>query len=131
LPEGVRKYIGEVVRRVRYRRRVRREVGRELTDHFVDALADCAREKERNELGEKLVAEFGQAKVLGRLIRRGKKRCRPLWQKAMIRTCQVMGIFLLVVLLRAVHLSVGKPNVNVDYVKWLNEKSRDGREESV
>jgi len=131
LPRGVREYIGELVRRVRYRRRVRREVGRELTDHFVEALGDCESEQERNELGEKLVAEFGEAKVLAKLIRRGKKRCRPLWLKAMIRTCQVMGIFLLVVGLRAVHLSVGEPNVNVDYVKWLNEKVRSGHDESL
>jgi hypothetical protein len=131
LPGGVREYIGELVRRVRYRRRVRREVGRELTDHFVDALGDCESEQGRNEVGEKLVAEFGEAKVLAKLIRRGKKRCRPFWLKALIRTCQVIGIFLLVVGLRAVHLSVGKPNVEVDYVAWLNEKVRGGRDESL
>ena len=131
LPEGVREYIGEVVRQVRYRRKIRREAGRELTDHFVDALADCESEQERNELGEKLVAEFGQAKILAKLIRRGKKRCRPLWLKTLIRTSKILGIFLVVFILRWTHLSVGKSTIDTDYVQWINERAQDGRDESL
>ena len=78
LPGRVREYIGELVRRVRYRRRVRGEVRRELTDHFVDALGDCESEEDRKELGEKLVAEFGEAKVLAKLGRKYPQGCSKL-----------------------------------------------------
>ena len=121
LPGGVREYIGEVVRRVRYRRGIRREVGRELTDHFVEALGDCESEQERNEMGEKLFAEFGQAKVLAKLIRRGKKRCRPLWKKAMIRSVQATLVGIILGGVYTVWFIQGKPTVRVNYLVKLNQ----------
>jgi hypothetical protein len=124
LPECVTEYIESVIRRVRYRRRVRREVRRELTDHFVDALADCQNEIERKELGERLVAEFGAAKVLGKLIRRGKKRCRPLWKKAMIRSVQSVLVTMVLFGVYTVWFIRGKPTVRVDYLAKLNQLAR-------
>ena len=76
-------------------RKVRRDVQAELIAHFEDALADCKDDKEKEERAKKLIAEFGDAKLVGILARRAKKRCRPLWQKVIIRTCQAFGIFIL------------------------------------
>ena len=97
---------------------------RELTDHFVEALRDCESEQERNILGEKLIAEFGEAKVLGKLIRRGKKRCRPWWQKAMIRSVQVFLVGIILCVGYTVWFVKGKPTVRVDYLAKMNQVAR-------
>lgn len=124
LPGCLKEYIESVIRQVRYRRRVRREVERELTGHFVDALGDCESEQERNKLGEKLVAEFGQAKVLAKLIRRGKKRCRPLWKKVMIRSVQTFLVGIVLCGVYSFWFIKGKPTVRVDYLAKMNEMAR-------
>ena len=90
LPEGVTKYITSVIRKVRYRRKVRQEVRQELTDHFSDALVDCESESKKQQLADEIIADFGDTGLLAKLIRRAKKRCRPLWKKALLRTGQVM-----------------------------------------
>ena len=90
LPDCVNEYITSVIKKVRYRRKVRQEVQQELTDHFADALADCESESEKQQFAEEIIADFGDTGLLAKLIRRAKKRCRPLWKKAMIRTGQVM-----------------------------------------
>jgi len=124
LPEIVRAYIDSVIRKMRYRRKVRREVRQELIDHFTDALSDCKSEQERQERAERLIADFGDAKLLAVLIRRGKKRCRPAWAKALIRTGQAMlGLILLFCLYTAWFLT-GRPTVRVDYVAQLNRMVR-------
>ena len=131
LPPRVAEYVDFVVRKTRYRKRVRRDVRRELTAHFQDALAPCANEKDRQTLADTLIEEFGDGKMLATLIRRGKKRCRPLWKKTIIRTMQAAGILILLAGLRVAHLSMGSPTVKVNYIEWLNEKVRDGRNETL
>ena len=131
LPARVAGYIDFVVRKMRYRRRVRQEVRRELAAHFADALAECTDEEERQALGDKLIQEFGDAKMLAILIRRGKKRCRPLWKKAIIRSLQGAGILILLMGLRVAHLSLGNPSVKVNYIEWFNEQVRNGRDEAL
>ena len=124
LPDCVAEYIKSIIRQVGYRRKVRREVGRELMDHFVDALGDCEREQERNELGAKLVTEFGEAKVLAKLIRRGKKRCRPLWKKAMIRSVQATLVGIILCGVYTVWFIQGQPTVRVNYLAKWNQIAR-------
>jgi len=124
LPDIVREYIDCVTRKMRYRRRVREEVRQELVDHFTDALADCKSEQERQQRAERLIAEFGDAKMLAVLIRRGKKRCRPPWAKALVHTGQAMlGVIVLFCLYTAWFLS-GGPTVRVDYLAELNRLVR-------
>ena len=86
IPQIAREYLDRVIKKMRYRRKVRDEVRRELTAHFTDALADCENETQRKELAQTLIEQFGDAKLLARLIRRSKKRCRPWWQKAFGQT---------------------------------------------
>ena len=121
LPGCVVEYISLVLKKMRYGRKVRREVSCELADHFVDALADCEGEGEREARAGELIERFGDAKVLARLIRRGKKRCRPLWKKAIIRGFQGMGVFIILFCFYAVWFVSGRPTIGVDYVARLNE----------
>ena len=131
LPNEAIEYIDAVIKKMRYRRKVRADVRAELTAHFQDALHDCDTEEEKTKLTADLIAGFGEPKTLAKLIRRGKKRCRPLWQKALIRFGQFMLILLLLIGLRVAHLGLGRPTISVDYVQWLNELVSQGRDEEL
>ena len=115
---------------MRYRRRIRTEVRQELTDHFTDALAQCENESHRNDLAQELINKFRDARLLAKLIRRGKKRCRPLWKKMMIRASRIFGCLILSVILRGAYIGLGQPTEQINYLEWLTEQSRQGRDES-
>lgn len=131
LPQCVRRYIGLVVRKIRFAKTVRREVREELVMHFLDALDECETLEERERFASELVLEFGDADMIGRLLGRGKKRCRPLWLRAIIGTMQIVGIVLLLVIARGVYLSVGTAVISVDYVQWMNDHVRSGRDDDL
>jgi hypothetical protein len=130
LPECATDYIDLVVKKVCYRRKVRADVRQELTSHFEEALRKCTSDAERDESARNLIAEFGDPKVLAKLIRRGKKRCRPLWLKAFIRTCQVIGIVLLLIIIRTAGLYFGTPGHAIDHYAKLTELGRGGLDDS-
>lgn len=130
LPDVAKQFIEHVIRKVRYNRKARVDVQNELFTHFEDELQDCKTEQERQEKTKHLIEEFGDIKLLATLIRRAKKRCRPLWQKVLIRTAQVFGIIILYIIICAIPLMIGKPTIKIDYVQWLNEKQQADREES-
>ena len=98
--------------------------------HFEDELRGCADDGQKDEGAKQLIAEFGAPKLLAVLLRRAKKRCRPLWQKALARSLQVLGIFILYLFVCSIPLLVGKPTLRIDYVEWLNELVRRGRDEA-
>ena len=123
LPECAADYIRAVIKRMRCRRRVRGEVARELADHFTDALADCTDDDQRDERARRVIRDFGEAKLLAVLIRRGKKRCRPAWQKAIIRSLQTCGVLIVVMILYTAWFVSGQAEPTVDYLAVLNEKS--------
>lgn len=129
LPVSVTKFIEQLLKKMRYRRKARAEVGAELAAHFEDELSGCA-EDEREKKASRLIADFGDPKLLGVLMRRAKKRCRPFWQKALVRSLQVLGIFVLYLFVCSIPLFVGKPTLSVDYVEWLNNFVRNGRDEA-
>jgi len=130
LPKCAIDYIDEVVCRVRYRKKIRADVRVELVDHFEDALKDCKTDDDCCQTAEEVITEFGDPKMLAKLIRCGKKRCRPMWKKVLIRTFQVFLCLIAFVVFRGLTLTIGKPTISVDYVQWLNEFVRDGRDES-
>lgn len=129
LPDSAERFIAAVVRKMRYRRRARDEVREELTAHFEDDLKDCTSEVEREQRAKRLIEEFGDAELLAVLCRRAKKRCRPLWKKALVRFMQVSGVFILYVVICMLPLYLGKATIKTDYLSWLNETVRAGREE--
>lgn len=131
MPVVVQDYIDNVVAKMLYRKNVRADVRAELEAHFEDALADCPEPKEREALAKELIAGFGDARILAKLIRRAKKRCRPLWAKVLVRTGQVAGLFVVYVLLYAGYLHIGSPTIAIDFVARLNEEAKQGRDESL
>ncbi len=124
LPACAVEYIDRVVRAIRWRKRVRAEVHEELRAHFEDDLRDCADAAQREARARELIEQFGDAKLLAALCRRAKKRCRPLWQKALVRTGQGILLVLAYVVVCALPLFLGRPTIRVNYVEWLNERWR-------
>ena len=132
LPQCAADYIRYVIKKMRYRKKIRADVQSELIAHFEDALADCETAEEKEKIAKELIAEFGDAKMLGKLARRAKKRCRPMWLKAIIRIMQTSGIIVLYIGLCIGYLAIGKPAASENYCKnWLNDYVCAGREGSI
>jgi hypothetical protein len=130
LPTCAAEYVKLVIKKMRYRRKIRHDVQAELASHFEDTLKDCATNKERDEKARQLIDEFGDAKLIAVLLRRAKKRCRPLWAKAIVRSLQALGVIVLYLLICFGRLTIGTPTISVNYIDWLNDKVRAGRDES-
>ena len=128
LPACAAEYIKLVIKKMRYRRKVRAEVMAELAAHFEDELKDCATDEQRQQKAKQLISDFGDVKLLAVLLRRAKKRCRPLWRTALVRSFQVLGIIVLYLLVCISPLLVGRPTISVNYVDWLNELVQAGRD---
>lgn len=124
LPESISEFINQVIKKMRYRRKVRREVQSELTAHFEDELRDQSTERERDEKARQLVSEFGDVKLLAVLLRRAKKRCRPLWRTVIVRGFQTIGVLILCFIFYCVYISFGQPNVRVNYLQELTNVTR-------
>jgi len=130
LPACATEFIDCVIKKMRYRKKGRRDVQAELESHFEDELKDCKTDEQREQKARQLIAGFGDVKLLAILLRRAKKRCRPLWRKAVVRSFQAVGIVILYILICFAPLVLGRPNVSVNYADWLNEQGRAGRAQS-
>ena len=121
LPTSAAEFIKHVIQKMRYRRKVREEVQAELAGHFEDELKDCAPDEEREQKSRELVGSFGDVKLLAVLLRRAKKRCRPMWRTVVVRTFQTVGVLILCFILYTIWFLSGKPTVRVDYLAQLNQ----------
>jgi hypothetical protein len=130
LPACAAEYIKLVIKKMRYRRKVRRDVQVELAAHFEDELRDCTTDEEKEQKAQQLIETFGDVKLLAVLLRRAKKRCRPLWRKALVRSFQTLGIIVLYLLICFGRLTIGTPTISVNYVDWLNDMVSAGKAES-
>lgn len=130
LPTCAVEFINHVIKKMRYRRKVRRDVRAELTSHFEDELKGFETDEQRQKKAQELIADFGDVKLLGFLFRRAKKRCRPLWQKVLVRGFAVVGVIFAYMMFAAAYLGVGRPNISVNYIEWLNDRVRAERPES-
>lgn len=131
LPAVASDYIDAVMKNMRYRRTVRQEVRQELIDHFTDALADCQTDAERNDLAKNLIDGFGDVELLAILLRRAKKRCRPLWRTAIVRLFQTAGVLVLLFAIYVGWFFSGKPVVTTNYVELLNRQVRPVADDSL
>jgi hypothetical protein len=131
MPEIVRDYINTIIKKMRYRKKVREDVHAELTAHFEDALQEYRTPEQRQAVSRELIKGFGDTKLLAVLIRRAKKRCRPLWVKVMIRFFQVAGLCVLYILLCISRLYIGSPTIKIDTVAWINDAVQQGRDASL
>lgn len=124
LPATVLEHIDKIIKAMRYRRKIRQEVREELLAHFTDAMAECQSDAEKIECVQNLIAEFGDVKLLGRLIRRGKKRCRPLWRTMVVRLFQAIGAMILLLALYLGWFFSGKPVITTNYMEVMNQQVR-------
>ncbi len=130
LPQIVLDYLESVVRKMGYRRKVREDVRAELLAHFEDALRSVKDNADRRKKAEELIRDFGNAKVLATLIRRGKKRCRPAWQKAIIHSFQAVGALFLLLILYIGWFFTGKPVITTNYLERMNQLVRPVADDS-
>ncbi len=121
LPVSTAELIRLVIKKMRYHKEVRSEVMAELAAHFEDELKDCGTDEEKEQKAKRLIAEFGDAKLLAVLLRRAKKRCRPLWRTVVARTFQTIGVLIVCFIFYAIWFSFGKPTIRIDYVELLNK----------
>jgi hypothetical protein len=130
LPGCAGEYIRLIIKNMGYRRKARIEVAEELADHFNEALKDCPGDDEKDNKARELIEEFGDPKLLAVLIRRAKKRCRPMWQKVLFRITATFGIVALYLLICYARLYVGTPNIKINYAQWLTDQQKQGRDEA-
>lgn len=124
LPACAAEFIKLVIKKMRYRKKVRLDVQAELAAHFEDELRDCTTDEEKEQKAQRLIGDFGDAKLLGTLLRRAKKRCRPLWRTIVVRTFQTIGVLILFFILYTGWFLTGKPTVSVDYLAVFNQMNR-------
>lgn len=116
LPANVRGLIELVIGRTRLWRREKVDVARELIAHFQDGL-------EAGSSPEQLVASFGDPQQAARLIRRAKKRCRPLVWYLTRYACWAILVLLTVYAGMRVFLLTGRPIIRTDYLEIINERA--------
>jgi len=131
LPVNTAEFIRRVIRKMRYLKKIRSEVAAELAAHFEDELKDFATDEEKEQKAQQLIAEFGDVKLLAVLMRRAKKRCRPLWRTVVARTFQAVGVLILCFIVYVVWFLTGKPVITTDYVAELNSMVRPVADESL
>jgi len=124
LPACAVEFIRLVIKKMHYRKKVRQDVQAELSAHFEDELKACASDKEKEQKTQQLIAGFGDVKLLAVLLRRAKKRCRPLWRTAVARTFQTIGVLIVCFVIYVVWFLTGKPSITVDYLAIINQMNR-------
>jgi hypothetical protein len=117
-------YIRLVIKKTRCRRSVGRDVQAELAAHFEDELKGCATEQEKEQSAQELIEKFGDAKLLAVLLRRAKKRCRPLWRSVVARIFQAVGILIVCLVLYVIWFYSGEPVITTNYLAELNSAVR-------
>jgi len=131
LPVCVVEFITLVIKKMRYRKKVRRDVQAELAAHFEDELRDSKTDEEKEQRAQRLIGDFGDAKLLGVLLRRAKKRCRPFWRTVVARMFQTIGVLILCFIVYCVYISLGKPTISVNYVEEMTRITRPVADESL
>jgi len=131
LPADTVTFIKLIIKKMRYRKKIRDDVMAELAAHFEDALKDCKTGQEKAAAASVLIGEFGDAKLLGILLRRAKKRCRPLWRTVVARTCQTIGVLILCFIAYCAYISLGKPTISINYIEEATRIARPVVDESL
>ena len=130
LPACAVEFIKLIIGKMRYRREVRRDVQAELAAHFRDELKECASDKEKEQKAQQLISGFGNVKLLAVLLRRAKRRCRPLWRTVVVRTFQTVGVLIVCFVIYVVWFFTGKPAITIDYIAELNRIVRPAADET-
>ena len=130
LPAVAVELIDDIIGAMRYRKGVRADVRQELADHFADALRDCKTDEDKSECIAEMADGFGDSQLLGVLVRRGKKRCRPMWQKVIGAIPLAIVYSFLLLILYVGWFFTGKPAVTTDYLVIWNQQIRPVADDS-
>ncbi|MBC8471774.1 MAG: hypothetical protein H8D56_20120 [Planctomycetes bacterium] len=131
LPRCAGEYIKLVIKKMRYRKQVQADVLAELASDFEEELKECTGDEQKQQIARQLIDEFGDVKLLAALLRRAKKRCRPLWRTIVARTFQVIGVLILCFIFYIVWFLTGKPVITTNYVAEFNKIVRPPADESL
>jgi hypothetical protein len=131
LPACAAEYIRTVIKKMQYRRKIRRDVMAELTSHFEDELKNLTTDEQKWKKAQQLITEFGDTKLLALLLRRAKKRCRPLWRTVVARAFQTVGVLIVCFILYVAWFLTGKPVITTNYIAELNNLVRPTADESL
>ncbi|MBI5764102.1 MAG: hypothetical protein HZA51_11310 [Planctomycetes bacterium] len=122
LPDALKDLVNRVVRKTRLWPSERRDVKAELESHFREGLIELTGEGlSLSESIAHLRDDFGDPQLAAQLIRRGKKRGRPMIWKALVSVVAVCGVTLCAGAGYVAYVTFGKPNPTVDYVAKINE----------
>lgn len=121
LPIEVRGVIEQVVRRTRLWRRERVEIAEELVAHFLDGIESGVSPAE-------LVKSFGDPQQTARLMRRAKKRGRPMVWQVWRCACWALGFIVAAYVVMALWMMLDRPTVKVDYLAMINERANSAPE---
>jgi hypothetical protein len=116
LPTEIGAAISQVVKGTRLWKIERVDVALELVAHFQDGL-------EAGESVQQLLASFGDADLAARLIRRAKKRGRPLAWHVWHYGWLSLGTLLLVYIFVGLAMMTGRPTIKTDYLAIINERA--------
>ncbi len=117
LPEPLPQLVRNVVRRTRLLRLEKVAVAEELAGHFRDGL-------DQGRSADELARDFGDTVQAARLIRRAKRRNRPLAHRAAVRSmqaaCGLFGVVLVLYGIVALRFFAGSPNPSMDFLQRIN-----------
>ncbi len=116
LPKDAADKVRRVVKRTRLKRLEKVDVASELIAHFQDGL-------EAETPLEELLKSFGNEKQTAKLIRRAKKRQRPLAWHIFAWARLTVVCFLGFYIVSALYLLTGSPSVKTDYVAVINKQA--------
>ncbi|MHC4675342.1 MAG: permease prefix domain 1-containing protein, partial [Planctomycetota bacterium] len=126
LPKTICNVIDRVVGGTRLWPSEKRDVRAELESHFREGLEELIEEGTVNEQAEAILCDrFGDPKQAAKLIRRGKKRGRPMIWKIFIRTTCVLLLGMFATVSYAAWLWFGEPTPSVDYLAKINEPTEN------
>jgi hypothetical protein len=116
LPREAASLVTNVARRTKLWRNEKTDVAEELVAHFQDGL-------NAGHSVESLIQSFGEPGQAARLIRRAKKRGRPVLWQALMWTTRGLAIFLAVYLMLAVYYLLGDVSPTTNYLALLNREA--------
>ena len=131
LPSCAMDFIKSVVKKMRYSKTVRADVQAELASDFEDEVKEYTADKEKEQKARDLITDFGDVKLLAVLLRRAKRRCRPLWRTVVARGFQTAGVLILCLIIYIAWFLAGRPAITTNYVEELNRMVRPVADESL
>ena len=115
LPAEVADSIRQVVHKTGLWHAEKVDVAQELIAHFQDGL-------ETGRAAPQLATEFGEIAQAAKLIRRAKRRGRPIWWQTLHAGCWFVGSFFVLYTLLALYMLWERPTLDTDYLAVINHR---------